>query len=171
MNRETRKLVRRMNSQRLASAAMAISAATTRPARTPGVWAAAMKSRIAATKRIVRQARPNSNLRLKCMLLHAPVKRTAAKPELGRRERDVEMMHPERPLDHLLLELFQVQRLRRIGRDGAGRRSPRQRKVVGPVTVVLGHDHRALGGMAKRPDIAQPVMRDERFEHSRRKLA
>ena len=59
----------------------------------------------------MRQASPNSNLRLKSMLLHAPVERAAAEPELGGRERDVEMMHPQRALDHLLFELVEVERL------------------------------------------------------------
>ena len=119
----------------------------------------------------MRHASPNSNLRLKSMLLHAPVKRAAAEPELGGGERDVEMVHPKRALDHLLFELVEVQRLRRIGRDRAGRRAPRQREIVGAVAIALRHDDRALRGMAKRADVAGPVMRDQRLEHRRRKLA
>src|SRR5690349_2239436 len=105
MNLETRKLVRRMNSHRLANATSATMIATISPARTPGVSSALMTSRMAATKRTVRHASPNSNLRLKSMLLHAPVERAAAESELGGGEGDVEMVHSERPLDHLLLEL------------------------------------------------------------------
>ena len=58
-----------MNSHRLAKAAIPISAATMSPARTPGVVAAFTTSRIAPIRRSVRQARPNSNLRLKSMIL------------------------------------------------------------------------------------------------------
>ena len=46
------------------------------------------------------------------MLFHAPVKRAAAEAELGRRKRNIEMVHPERALDHLLLELVEVQAAR-----------------------------------------------------------
>src|ERR1700739_4434207 len=105
MNLDTRKFVRRMNSQRLVSAASATRAATTRPARTSGVSVALMTSRIAATKTIVRHARPNSNLRLKSMLFHAAVERSATQAELGCRKRNVEVVHPKRALDHLFFEL------------------------------------------------------------------
>src|SRR5690348_16267115 len=100
MKRDTRKFVRRMKFHRLASAATPISAATTSPARTPGVVAALATSRIAPMRRIVRQARPNSNLRLKSMLLHATVERSAAEAELGSGERHVEVMHAQSALDH-----------------------------------------------------------------------
>src|SRR5690348_2956922 len=113
MNRETRKFVRRMKFHRLASAPKPMRTRTARPARTPGVCAALMMSRTMATKRIVRQASPNSNLRLKSMLLHAPVERAAAEAELGSGERDVEMVHSKRALDHLLFELVEVQRFGR----------------------------------------------------------
>src|SRR2546430_1161659 len=103
MKRETMKLVRRMKLQRLARAASPASSATTSPARTPGVVAALATSRIAPMSTIVRHASPNSNLRLKSMLLHAPVQRTARQAELGGRERHVEMVQPQRPFDHLLL--------------------------------------------------------------------
>src|SRR3954453_4580791 len=109
MKRETRKLVRRMKFHRLASAKTPTSAATIRPARTPGVVAALAISRIDPMRRIVRQASPNSNLRLKAMLLHAPVKRAARQAELGSVKRHVEMVHPERALDHLFLELVEVE--------------------------------------------------------------
>src|SRR5881398_789060 len=99
MNRDTRKLVRRMKFHRLASATAPISAATTSPALTPGIVAALAISRMAAIRRSVRQASPNSNLRLKSMLLHAPVERPARQAELGRGERHVEVVHPQRPLD------------------------------------------------------------------------
>src|SRR5438270_3674463 len=109
MNRETRKFVRRMKFHRLASAKTPSSAATIRPARTPGVVAALAISRIDPIRRIVRQASPNSNFRLKSMLLHAPIKRAARQAELGGGKRHVEMVHPQRPLDHLLLELVEVE--------------------------------------------------------------
>src|SRR4051812_10360405 len=109
MNRATRKFVRRMNSHRLATATIATTMATMSPALTPGVETALATSRMAAMSTIVRHASPNSNLRLKSMLLHSPVQRAAAQPELGRRERDVEMVHPQGALDHLLLELVEVQ--------------------------------------------------------------
>src|SRR6476619_6211094 len=105
MKRDTRKFVRRMKFHKLASATAPTRIATTSPARTPGVASASPTSAMAPTRTTVRQARPNSNLRLKSMLLHAPIERTAGKPELGRGERHVEMMHPQRALDHLSLEL------------------------------------------------------------------
>src|SRR4051812_49815488 len=98
-----------MKSHRLARAASAIRVATISPARTPGVEIALASSRIAPTNRIVRQASPNSNLRLNSMLFHAAVKRAAAQTQLGSRERHIEMMHSERPLDHLLLMLVEVE--------------------------------------------------------------
>ena len=97
-----------MKFHRLAMAASPTSDATTTPARTPGVATALATSRIAAIRTKVRQASPNSNLRLKSMLLHAPVKRTARQSELGGGHRDVEMVHAQRPLDHLLFKLVEV---------------------------------------------------------------
>src|SRR3954464_14761068 len=123
MNRETRKFVRRMKFQRLASATTPISPATTRPARPPGVIAALAISRIAAMRSSVRQASPNSNLRLKSMLLHAPVERSARQPQFGGRERHVEMVHSERPLNHLLLELVEVEAIT----------DDRHRRCLGPL--------------------------------------
>ena len=119
MKRETRKFVRRMKFHRLASAAIPISTATIRPARTPGVAAALAISRIAPTRRNVRQASPTSNLRLKSKLLHAAVERSAGEAQLRGGERYVEMVHPQRPLDHLLFELVEVERL---ALHGQGRR-------------------------------------------------
>src|SRR3954447_6892742 len=109
MKRDTKKLVRRMKFHRLVSAKIPTSAATIRPARTPGVIAALAISRIDPMRRIVRQASPNSNFRLKSMLLHAPVQRATRQSKLGSGKRDVEMVNPERPLDHLLLELVEVE--------------------------------------------------------------
>src|SRR6476646_3352550 len=109
MKREPRKFVRRMKFHRLASVATPISAATIRPARTPGVVAALAISRIEPISSSVRQASPNSNLRLKSMFLHAAVERTAREAQLGRGERHFEVMHPERSLDHVLFELFEVE--------------------------------------------------------------
>src|SRR3954452_1813966 len=125
MKRETRKLVRRMKFHRLASAAKPMSTATIRPARTPGVSDAFMTSRTEPTKTIVRQASPNSNLRLKSMLLHTPVERPAAEPEVGRGERDVEMVHSERALDHLFLQLLEVEQVARARHRRGGVASPR----------------------------------------------
>src|SRR4051812_927931 len=98
-----------MKFHRLASAITPTTVATTSPARTPGVAAALATSRMAPIRTIVRQASPNSNFRLKSMLLHAPIKRAPAQPQLGGGERDVEMVHPQRPFDHLLLELVEVE--------------------------------------------------------------
>src|SRR4051794_7162736 len=101
MNRETMKLVRRMKFHRLATATSAMRKATIRPARRSGVSSAIANNHKAPARTIVRHARPNSNRRLKAMLFHAAIERAAAQPELARGKRDVEMMHPQRPLDHL----------------------------------------------------------------------
>src|SRR5689334_9612073 len=146
MNRETRKFVRRMKLQRLASAMAATSTATTSPARTPGVDNASPISAIAPTRNKVRQASPNSNLRLKSMLLHAPVERTAAQPQLGRGQRHVEMVHAKRALDHLPLELVQVEAVA-DDRKRCGLRPLRQGEVLDAVAVPVGHDDGALGGV------------------------
>src|SRR5947207_2461080 len=103
------KLVRRMNSHRLASAARAISSATIRAARRSAVSSDRISSQAAPSRASVRHASPNSNLRLKSMLFHAPVQRAAREPELAGGERDVEMMHSQCPLDHLLFELVEVE--------------------------------------------------------------
>src|SRR5687768_7359868 len=108
MKRATWKLVLRMNCHRLASAAKAMNAATRMAARRSGVATALVSSQMAAISTKVRHASPNSKRRLKPMLFHAPVKRAAAKPELRRRQRDVEVVHPQRALDHLLFELVKV---------------------------------------------------------------
>src|SRR5918993_3412901 len=100
MKRATWKLVRRMNSHRLASAATAISTVTNRAALRSGVLKASASRAMAAARTNVRQARPNSNRRrnpsfsLKAMLFHAPVEGAAAEAQLGCGERDVEMVHP-----------------------------------------------------------------------------
>src|SRR5690348_4598332 len=171
MKRDTRKFVRRMKSQRLAKEAIATSAATTRPARTPGVSSALMTSRTAPTKTIVRHASPNSNLRLKSMLLHAPVERSAAETELGGRGRNVEMVHPERPLDHLPFELVEVERFSRPRGDRRSMGASRKREIVCPILVALSHDHRTLRGVPKCPHIARPVVLDQRRQHRWRKIA
>src|SRR4051812_3219012 len=108
MNRETRKLVRRMKSHRLVRATIPTIAATIRPARISGSEKARTRIQMAPIMTIVRHASPNSNLRLKSMLLHSPIKRAPAQAELGRGQRHVEMVHPQRPLDHLLFELVKV---------------------------------------------------------------
>src|SRR3954451_24462560 len=170
MNRDTRKLVRRMKSHRLAMAAIATRSATIRPARTPGVDSAKPTSAMAPTRRTVRHARPNSNLRLKSMLLHAPVERAPAEAEFGGGKRHVEMVHSKRPLDHLPLELVEVEAVAHH-RHGRGFRSGGEWEVLYPVAVALGHDDRALRGVAKGPDIARPVMPHQRIEHGRRQVA
>src|SRR6185503_11840128 len=129
MKRDTRKFVLRMKFHRLPSATIPMIPATTRPARTPGVAAALAMSRIAPMRRIVRQASPNSNLRLKSMLLHSAVERAARQAELGSGERYVEMMQSQRALDHLFFQLVEVEAVadyrqrRRLG-------AQRQRKIV-----------------------------------------
>src|SRR5579859_2911748 len=147
MNLETRKLVRRMNSQRLASAARATRAATTSPARTSGVSIALITRRMAATKTIVRHASPNSNLRLNSMLLHAPVERPPAETELGSGQGNVEMVHSKCALDHLVLELVEVERFARADDESARLSARRQREVLGPIQFALGHDHGPFRGM------------------------
>src|SRR5690348_1036991 len=164
MNRETRKFVRRMNSHRLASATAATRIATISPARTPGVCSALMTSRMAATKRTVRHASPNSNLRLKSMFLHAPVERSAAEPKLRCGKRNVEMVHAQRALDHLLFELVEVQGIARVGGDRTLLPASRQREIVASIMFALGHDHRPLRRMPERANVARPVMGDERLE-------
>src|SRR3954451_4016548 len=129
MKRETRKLVRRMKFHRLASAAKPMRTATIMPARTPGVSNAFMTSRTEPTKTIVRHASPNSNLRIKSMLLHAPVERPAAQPEVGSGERDVEMVHSKRALDHLLFQLVEVEQVARARHGRGGVAAPRQREI------------------------------------------
>src|SRR5215213_225908 len=139
MNLETRKLVRRMKFHRLASAANPASDATTIPARTPGVAAALAISKIDAMRRIVRQASPNSNLRLKSMLFHAPVERTARQAQLGCGHRDVEMVHAQRPLDHLLFKLVEVEAIAK-DRQRRGLGTLRQREIVEVITAAVRHD-------------------------------
>src|SRR5690349_9014022 len=109
MNRATRKFVRRMKFQRLAIAATPMSAATTTPARIPGVVAALAINRIEPISSSVRHASPNSNFRLKSMLLHAPVERAAREAQAGGGQRHIEMMHSKRALDHLLFQLIEVE--------------------------------------------------------------
>src|SRR5690349_2808132 len=166
MKRDTRKFVRRMKLHRLASAATPISAATMSPARIPGVVAAFATSRIAPTSRIVRYASPNSNLRLKSMLLHSPVERSAREAQLRRRQRHVEMVHAKRALDHLLFELVKVERF--AGDRQRSRGAGRQREILDAVCLPLRHDHRSFGRVPERANIAWPIMPRERFQHSRR---
>src|SRR5689334_12868972 len=170
MKRETRKLVRRMKFHRLASATTPTSAATISPARTPGVAAALAISRIAPIRSSVRQASPNSNLRLKSMLLHAPVERTAREAELGGGERHIEMVHPQRALDHLLLELIEVQAVA-DHRERCRFRTLGQREVADVIALAVRHDHRPLGSMPQRADVAGPVVPNEQFEDVRRQFA
>src|SRR5688572_1558605 len=158
MKRATWKLVRRMNSHRLASAAKAISKVTIRAARRSGVCNASASRAMAAIRTAVRQASPNSKRRrnpsccLKAMLFHAPVERAAAETELACRQRDIEMVHPERPLDHLLFELVEVERpAERRQRGGFGPTG--EREILEPVGVAVGEDDGALGGVAQRPDV------------------
>src|SRR4029079_5128429 len=134
------KLVRRMKLHRLASAIRAMMKATIRAARSPGVSIARTNSHKAAAKVMVRHASPNSNRRLKPMLFHAPVERAAAEAELPGGERDVEMVHPQRPLEHLMCELVEVEAGRGFGRGDARRfRTRGQGKVLGPVMLAVGH--------------------------------
>src|SRR4051795_6210445 len=98
-----------MKFHRMASATNATSAVTIRPAWRSGVASDLLNTHMAPTRTSVRQARPNSNLRLKSMLFHAAVEGPPAKPELGGGKRDVEMVHSQRPLDHLFLELVEIE--------------------------------------------------------------
>src|SRR6185369_5724327 len=100
-----------MKSHSEASAPNATSAAMIRPARRPGASSARMKSQTQPTKSAVLHASPNSNLRLKPIFLHSAVERAAAETQFGSRQRDVEVMHPQCPLDHLPLELVEIQAL------------------------------------------------------------
>src|SRR3982751_3605708 len=110
--------------------------ATTRPARRSGVSRAIRNSHSAAPSASVLHASPNSNRCLKPMLFHAPVERAAAQPKLIGGQRNVEMMHPQRALDHLLLELVEVEaggNFRRRHRRRVGSR--RQREILGAVML------------------------------------
>src|SRR5688500_9038497 len=106
MKRATWKLVLRMNCHMLASAAKAMKAATSRAALRSGVASAQASSQMAPINSSVRHASPNSKRRrkpvLETMFFHAAIEGAAAETELGSGQRDVEVMHPERPLDHLL---------------------------------------------------------------------
>ena len=70
---------------------------------------------------------------LKPMLFHAPVKRSAAEAQFGGGQRDVEMVHPQGPLDHLPFKLVEVEASRherqrrrlRPGRAAGNRRAGR----------------------------------------------
>src|SRR6185369_4785666 len=163
MNRDTWKLVRRMKFHSEARATTAISAAMIRPARRSGALSAWMSSQTHATSTAVRHASPNSNLRLKSIFLHPAIERAAAQAQLAGRERNVEMVHAQRPLDHLPLELVEVEALADHRHDR--RRAPaRQREVLDPVEVAVGHDHRPFGGMAQRPDVARPIVVEQRLQ-------
>src|SRR5215217_3018985 len=98
-----------MNVQMEATAKNTISAAMTRPARMSGNCNDFVNSQTAAMRKSVRQASPNSNLRLKSMLFHAAIERSPAEAEFPGGKGDVEVVGPERALDHLLLGLFQVE--------------------------------------------------------------
>src|SRR5262249_14698791 len=148
---------------RLAMAATAMSAATIRPARRSGVSSASAKSQMHRMRTTVRQARPNSNLRLKSMLFHAPVQRSAAEPKFACRQRDVEVVHPQRPFDHLLFELVEVEGLAE-DRNGRRARPLRKREILDPIGTPFRHDHGALGSMAKRAHIPGPIVPDECVE-------
>ncbi len=77
------------------------------------------------------------------------------------------MVHAQRPLDHLPLELVEVEAVADHRHDAASDRRG-QREILDPVAVAVGHDHRPLGGMAQRADVARPVVAQQRFEHVRR---
>ena len=104
------------------------------------------------------------------MLFHAPVERAAAEAELGGGKRDIEVVHPQGPLDHLLFGLVEVE-ARPASATAAAPGRRRQREILEPVGVALGQDDRTLGGMAQRADIARPVVSHQRFQHVRRAAA
>src|SRR5205809_177076 len=127
-----------MKLHKLPSAMRATRKTTIRPARRPGVSIDRANSHSDAASASVRHARPNSNRCLKPMLFHAPVKRAAAQPELARGERNVEMVHSQSALDHLLFELVEIEAWR-DRRDGCRVRTPRQRKILDPEMITVGH--------------------------------
>src|SRR5436305_1983154 len=109
------------------------------------------------------------------MLLHPAVERGAGEAQLGGGERDVVAVLPQRLLDHLLLGAVEVEVLARGGRWGgrgpAGGEAAREREILAGEGGAVGKDHRALAGMAKRADIARPVIGPERAADLGRKLA
>src|SRR5690349_13874272 len=109
-----------------ARAEKATRAATIRPARRSGASSVWMNSQTHATSSAVRHASPNSNLRLKSIFLHPAVERAAAEAELAGGQRDVEMVHAQRALDHLPLELVEVEALADHRHD---RRRSEERRV------------------------------------------
>src|SRR5918995_6258326 len=112
MKRETWKLVLRINCHRLASAAKAMNAAISLAALRSGVVAASISSPSEPIRSSVRHASPNSKRwrrPLEPMFFHAPVKGAAAEPQLRRGKGDVEMVHSERPLNHLPFQLVEVE--------------------------------------------------------------
>src|SRR5690348_451034 len=153
-----------MNSHNDQSANAAIRAATILAARRSGASSASINSHTQATRSAVRQASPNSNLRLKSIFLHSAVQRAAAQPELRGGERDVEMVHPQRALDHLPFELIEVEA---FADDGHDRRLAAvwQREVREAVFIAVRHDDRAFGRMTKRANIPGPGVIEKRFEH------
>src|SRR5688500_12777996 len=164
MNRATWKLVLRMNCHKLASAAKATNAATSLAALRSGVDSALANSQMVATSSSVRHASPNSNLRLKPMLFHAAIEGAAAQPELRSGEGNVEMVHSERPFDHLPFELVEIEAAGGQG-DECGFGPGRQREILEPIAGGVGHDHRTLGGVTQCADVAGPVMLDQRLHH------
>src|SRR5689334_10720749 len=119
-----------MNSHKDQSAKAAIRPATIRPARSWGASSASMNNQMQATRSAVRHASPNSNLRLKSILLHSAVECAAAEAEFGCGQRDVEMVHPQCSFDHLPFKLVKVQAVADDGHDrgltAVGKREVRQ---------------------------------------------
>src|SRR6187200_1355874 len=132
MNRATWKLVRRMNCQRLASAAKATNAATSLAARRSGRASVCINSQMASIRTSVRHASPNSNRLLKPMFFHAPVERPTAQPQLGCGKGDIEMMHSQGTFDHLPFKLVEVE-APRCQRQRRPLVSLRKREIVQPI--------------------------------------
>src|SRR5436190_12549493 len=82
------------------------------------------------------------------------------------------MMHPQRPLDHLFLELVEVQAAA-VGRRWNGRciGPSWKREILDLIDLAVGHDDGTLGRVAKSTDISRPIMAQQYFGDRRRKYA
>src|SRR6185369_14036618 len=127
-----------------------------------------MNSQTQATRSAVLHASPNSNLRLKSIFLHPAIERPAAEAELARGKRDVEMVHPERALDHLPLQLIEIEAVPNHRHHWHLAAAARKGKVLNPVLTSIRHDHRPLRRVAQGANVAWPAMVEQRFEDHRR---
>src|SRR6476620_9867834 len=158
-----------MNVHMDATAKNTISAAMTRPARMSANSNDFVKSQTAAIKKSVRQASPSSNVRLKSMLFHATIKRSATEAEFRGGKGDVEVVRPKGAFDHLLFGLFEIE-ARSRHRDWRPFRPARKREVIQLIRVALGHDDRTFGSMPQCTHVPRPVVSHECIKHVRRHL-